>query len=202
LCAFSPKILRLHPMYVAKFLKKNRYKILTNLLSFHLQRPITMRFFTKEWYFGDLDIHESEEIFKKHRFYVDSIKPKLPAVLRLLAYNINLHDGIIIKVQFSKPSKTLIMEGVFGDLSIGYFKLKFKYKNVSGVLSNQLVNVFRNQVAEILIDEINIISDKKFSHSMIFSSFSCGPFFIDGVTYEIKRFQLRKFYAPGQLKPP
>jgi hypothetical protein len=40
LCAFSPKILRLHPMYVAKFLKKNRYKILTNLLSFHLQRPI------------------------------------------------------------------------------------------------------------------------------------------------------------------
>jgi hypothetical protein len=27
-------------MYVAKFLKKNRYKILTNLLSFHLQRPI------------------------------------------------------------------------------------------------------------------------------------------------------------------
>jgi hypothetical protein len=27
-------------MYVAKFLKKNRYKILTNLLSFHSQRPI------------------------------------------------------------------------------------------------------------------------------------------------------------------
>ena len=50
LVAFPPKILRLHTMYVAKFLEKNHHKILTNLQSFHM--PGTYRRSTqKESYF-------------------------------------------------------------------------------------------------------------------------------------------------------
>jgi hypothetical protein len=133
-------------------------------------KGLTMNFFTKEWCFGDLDTKKSEDILKKYRSYIRDIQFKISFPLRVMATNLNLHDGILNKVCFSLERRVLILQGIFGDLQTKYFFLKIKYKNISDLNSDDLINVFQNQVAEILMDEIEVVSDTIFSHKIIFSS--------------------------------
>ena len=129
-----------------------------------------MKFFTKEWCFGDLDTKKSEDILKKYRSYLRDIQFKISFPLRILATNINLHDGILNEVYFSRKKKVCVLNGIFGDLQTKYFFLKIEYKNISNLNYEDLINVFQNQVVEILMDEIELVSDSVVSHKIIFSS--------------------------------
>jgi len=129
-----------------------------------------MKYFTKEWCFGNLKESMIQETEDRYRGYIKSIYNRMSFSLKILYNNINMHDGIIRKVSFFKKSKTLIMQGVFGDLEVGYFLLSIKYNNVSKVDRKLLVKIFENKEAEILSDEIEYLSDGNISHKMIFST--------------------------------
>jgi hypothetical protein len=64
----------------------------------------------------------------------------------------------------------LSIEGIFGDLQVGYFNLKLRYLNTYKLEEDILYSVFRDQKVEILSDEIELISKDFYSHRMLFST--------------------------------
>ena len=129
-----------------------------------------MKYFTKEWCFSNLEEAEIGKRIKSYKDYIDKIYEKLPFTLKILAKTLNIHDGIIKKVTFDMANDMLILEGVFGDLQVGYFSLKVNYINVSNINTDVLISNFRNQKVNVLSDEIEMISKNRFSHKMFFST--------------------------------
>jgi hypothetical protein len=129
-----------------------------------------MKYLTKEWCFSKLDDHEIEQRLKSYRNYIQGIYKKLPFVLKLLAQNINLHDGRLKTVSFSQNKRTLIIKGVFGDLDSNYFILEIKYLRVFNINLDLIRTFFENQEIEVLSDEIEFLSENLFSHRMLFST--------------------------------
>ncbi len=129
-----------------------------------------MKYFTKDWCFSKLDDQEIEQRLKSYRAYIQDIYKKLPFVLKLLAQNINLHDGKLEIVSFSQDKKFLMLKGVFGDLELNYFIFEIKYLNVSNLDVGLLASIFKNQEIEILSDEIEISAENLFSHRILFST--------------------------------
>lgn len=129
-----------------------------------------MKYFTKDWCFGDLDDDNIQEVKKNYWEYINHIKDSLPFALKLLASNMNLHDGIISKASCSSEKKSLRIEGIFGDLQTGYFKLKIEYLNISEPDINDLKTIFEGRTIEIISDEIELVSQRLFSHRLLFST--------------------------------
>ena len=127
-----------------------------------------MKYFTKEWCFGDLDDDVVEERLEKYREYIKNIYSGLPFVLKILAKDLNLHDGIIKKITYSNTK--FMLEGIFGDLQIGYFFLKIKYLNIFPIFNSHLISVFKNKTLEILSDEIEIVQEGHYIHKLLFST--------------------------------
>ena len=80
-----------------------------------------MKYFTKEWCFGDLDEKEINNIVKKYKAYIKSEYSKFPFVLKVLSSNINLHDGIVRNIIFDQNNNFVRTSEIFGDLEVGYF---------------------------------------------------------------------------------
>lgn len=129
-----------------------------------------MKYFTKEWCFSDLDDHEIEKRLTSYRNYISNIYKNLPFALKLLAKNINLHDGRLMKVSFIQDENLLLLNGIFGDLQNGYYFLEIKYVSISGLNTEELTSIFKDQEIVILSDEIEFFSDNFFSHKMLFST--------------------------------
>jgi|GEM_PF-3153532 len=132
-----------------------------------------MKYFTSEWCWGDLSDNKIREISQNYDNYINRTYSKLLFPLKLLAKNINLHDGIVKKIKLSPSMENLIFYGVFGDLEIGYFNLKLEYKNVRNFNVNVAFDIFSKKIVEIVRDEIEIIEDKNgiiFFHRFIFSN--------------------------------
>ena len=129
-----------------------------------------MKYFTEDWCFSNLDDNEIEENLKSYRNYICNIYNKLPFVLKILAKGINLHDGKITSVAFIKKKKILNLNGIFGDLEVGYFLLKISYLYSCNIDASLLSHFFENQEVEILSDEIEMLEEKLFSHRMLFSN--------------------------------
>jgi len=127
-----------------------------------------MKYFTKEWCFSKLDDQEIEQRLKSYRDYIQAIYTELPFVLKLLARNINLHDGRLEIVYFNPDKRALLIRGVFGDLESSYFILEIKYLMVVNLNTDSLVHVFKNQELEILSDEIEFLGKNLFSHRILF----------------------------------
>lgn len=128
-----------------------------------------MKYFTKDWCFSNLNDEEIENSLINYDKYINTIYNRLPVTLKLITKNINLHDGRIKKFILYKDQKILILEGVFGDLEVGYFSLEFKYRNACVSDMDNLMSIFNNQRVEILRDELEILSNNYYSHKMIFS---------------------------------
>lgn len=129
-----------------------------------------MKYFTKEWCFSNLGDYEIDRISKSYKDYIDSTHAKLPFVLKILAKSLNLHDGRLMKVSYIQNEGSLLLDGIFGDLQTGYFFLQIRYLGVSGLSEEVLRAIFKDQVLEILSDEIELFSENYFSHKMLFSS--------------------------------
>lgn len=129
-----------------------------------------MKYFTKEWCFGFLSDSETEMILNNYEEYLSAIYNELPFVLKIIAKNISMHDGILEKAIFFEHEKNLILEGIFGDLQSGYFFLSAKYSNVRNMSKEVLVNLFDKKKLEIIRDEIELLSPNTYSHKIIFSS--------------------------------
>ena len=75
-----------------------------------------------------------------------------------------------MKVSFIQNQGSLLLDGIFGDLQTGYFFLEIRYLGVSVLSEEILRSIFKDQVLEILSDEIEFFSENHFSHKMLFSS--------------------------------
>lgn len=129
-----------------------------------------MKYFTKEWCLGILNEKKINSIANEYNEYIDKIYYKLPVTLKLLAKNVSLHDGIVKSVLFDKKNNILEIYGIFGDLQFGYFNLGLRYFNVDAINISKVHEIFLNKNIEILNDEIEILSEEKFSHRFIFQT--------------------------------
>lgn len=128
-----------------------------------------MKFFNKAWCFCELNDDEIEQRLESYKNYIDEIYSKLPFTLKLMAKNLNLHDGKIIISRFIQQEKSLILKGIFGDLQTGYYFLTLKY-SISKLDIEPLSSIFKDKQLEILSDEIEFLSENSFCHRIFFST--------------------------------
>lgn len=132
-----------------------------------------MKYFTKNWCWGDLDEKQVEEISLNYDKYIKKIYPLLPFSLKLIARNISFHDGILKGITISPSKKALTLEGIFGDLDWGYFDLRIDYKVVTEFSTENIKDKLGDQHLEIIRDELELVkkeNEPTYIHSFIFSN--------------------------------
>ncbi len=129
-----------------------------------------MKYFTKKWCLGELEDWELNKIMDNYHQYIEEIYPKLPVTLKLMVRSISLHDGFITSAKFLENEEALQIDGVFGDLSFGYFNLRIKYYNIIKINKNILKQLFENTKLEVLSDEVKILASEQYSHRIVFST--------------------------------
>lgn len=128
-----------------------------------------MKYFTEEWCFGKIKDSEIRRISKNYLAYLDEIYKKLSFPVKLLAKQINLHDGIIEEFKYYQKSAMLILKGSFGDLQVGYFSLQLKYLGIIDLNLNQLSSLCKEKKVEILRNEIELLPNDCYTHRIYFS---------------------------------
>ncbi|MCB1108633.1 MAG: hypothetical protein KDK44_03170 [Chlamydiia bacterium] len=123
-----------------------------------------MKFFTPEC---DIDDDLWEERSEAYDAYIDSIYTSLPWPVKVLAAGVDLHDGFFSKAIFSQQKRQLELEGVFGDLEMGYCLIHLIYIDCS---ASSLSDVFDGSRQEIIFDEVESLGDHRFAHRMRFDS--------------------------------
>lgn len=129
-----------------------------------------MKYFTKEWCFSDQNDEEIEYRATSYKEYINKIYKDLPFVLKILSKNVNFYDARINNITLFSDQDVLILNGVFCDIQSGYYFLDIQYRNTSSLNIQNLTDVFNCKKLEILSDEIELISEKNFSHRIIFTS--------------------------------
>jgi hypothetical protein len=132
-----------------------------------------MKYFTQEWCWDDLSDTQVATVLQRYDAYINSVYLQLPFALKVLAKSMNLHDGIIKKVALSPLEKSFVLSGVFGDLEVGYFKLRIEYKGICNFDLRKTLAVFFKNKIEIIRDEIEVVkknSNVNFVHRFIFSN--------------------------------
>lgn len=153
-----------------------------------------MKFFTEEWCSGKLKTSETKKVARDYQAYLDEIYDELPFPIKLLAKHINLHDGILGEIQYSKSSNMLILNGSFGDLETGYFSLQLKYLGISNFDLNQVASLCKNQKLEILRDEIELLTTGGYSHRLFFAIKKELEIFFRNLEIEIKYIDAKDYY--------
>lgn len=128
-----------------------------------------MKFFTKNWCFGDVTEKQSNEIVSSYENYIKSIELTLLPSLKILSSFLSLHDGIIYKIKYQKNRSLFHVEGIFGDRQFGYYCLFIKYKKTSKINTRLFLDRFNNKINEILATEV-LLNNKLFVHNMMFTS--------------------------------
>ena len=129
-----------------------------------------MKYFTNEWCFSRLDDDQIELAITRYNTYINQIYQTLPFVLKIMAKQINFHDGILSYACYAQDQNILILKGIFGDLQIGYFFLEIKYIDTINLKPDLLNSIFDKQLIEILSDEISKDSEGIYAHKMLFST--------------------------------
>ena len=129
-----------------------------------------MKYFTKDWCFGDMSDIEMNKNEKDYQLYLNLIFNRLPPTLKFLTKHICLHDGIICKATFSESKKHLKLNGIFGNKQYGYYELVIIYYKTQKVTPKLLDEAFTNRFIQLLYDEIEISAKKSFLHKMIFEN--------------------------------
>jgi hypothetical protein len=152
-----------------------------------------MKYFTKEWSLGRFNDKKSEKAANDYIRYIDGIYNRLSPTLKLLAKNISLHDGIFKFVLLDRKNNVLEIEGVFGDLLFSYYNLNLKYNILESIKLINLNEMFSGNKMEILNDEIEIISDEKFSHKFLFDTYQELEILFTDVEMKIKNESSKNF---------
>ncbi|MBI2742619.1 MAG: hypothetical protein HYX48_01730 [Chlamydiales bacterium] len=129
-----------------------------------------MKYFTKDWCLSEVEDYKIEERLKSYEQYIDSVYESLPFALKILARNVNFHDGRLEKITVIQNERKLILKGIFGDLEVGYFFLEIKYLGVTNLDPGLLFLIFEKQEVEVLSSEIEVLEGNLFSHRMFFST--------------------------------
>jgi len=127
-----------------------------------------MRFFTPAWH-GEMSDAESDAVIAAYRDHVAAILPRLPATVRALAREIDVHDAKVRRVILDRAARTLRLELRAGDRKMGYFDLDLDYLGI--VLDAADVKVIaaaaRDERAELIYDEVDIADDGLIVHRIL-----------------------------------
>lgn len=127
---------------------------------------MAMKYFTEAWR-GDMS-DEARNVFTAYRQHLASITPELPPAVRELAFETNLHDGLIRRIVWDGDS--LRLELRCGDLRVGYFDLDLSYEQVtlSAPEVKALSDLAQNKNASALYDEVDMEEPGAFAHRILF----------------------------------
>jgi hypothetical protein len=131
-----------------------------------------LKYFTRQWRHGDCSDHESEATVAAYRAHIDRLLPRLPQSLKTLVQDVSLHDGLIVRGDLDRRRDTFSLELRCGDLHVGYFDLELRYRGVNlGRLDVALLaKQARDPGIEILYDELDVVSEDRYLHSILFST--------------------------------
>lgn len=126
-----------------------------------------MKYFSINWYSGNLSDEESIRLRDSYWIYIEKISEQLPFPLRMLARHINLHDAVIVQFSYNPKEKTIFLQTFGGDLQVGYFSLECTYFGVSKYWDSRGEN--RDLIhMEIVSDEIELLDKETFSQKILF----------------------------------
>lgn len=128
-----------------------------------------MRFFTREWAFSDLSAKKREEVRLAYNHHLAFLLPTLPKTVARLA-KLNLHDGIIRRIEVKQDTGRLVLGLRCGDLQTGYFDLDLTYLGVRFEMLDlpTLIERAHDCQTELLYDEIDIDEEEGYVHRILF----------------------------------
>jgi hypothetical protein len=129
-----------------------------------------MKFFTRAWAVGELSDAAFNETIAEYERHLDGLAPRLPATIRCLARELNLHDGLIRRAVYDRSGRELRLELRCGDNQMGYFDLDLMY---FGAILDQaditaLQGAARDSETEVWYDEVDLAGDGAFLHRVLF----------------------------------
>jgi hypothetical protein len=127
-----------------------------------------VRFFTKEWLRGELTDAAFEAVPAAYHLHLATLQ--LPDDVSALSA-VDIHDGLLLAVQYERQSAELIIRLRCGNLQRGYSDLSIKYSGAA--LDSSSLSVLHEAVRvpkdEFLFDEVDR-RDERFEHRVILSS--------------------------------
>jgi hypothetical protein len=127
-----------------------------------------MRFFTREWHDGELSDGEYENVISSYNAHFEEIRAQLPARLVELVGTISLNDAEVRSA--IHEDHVLQIDLRAGDLQVGYCDLQLRYIEVLHLDGwPSLMEVFGQDSAEIVEDEIDASGSGEFEHRLLFS---------------------------------
>jgi hypothetical protein len=128
-----------------------------------------MRFFTPEWFSGDMTDAEYERIIQKYAEHFACVRNDLPSRLIEFVDNVSLHDALVRRATLRDEAFQLELRA--GDLQKGYSDLTLLYGDVVAVLGHPSVkDIINNELPEIVEDEIDVGDLGVFEHRLLFAS--------------------------------
>ncbi len=130
-----------------------------------------MRFFTYAWHTGALTDTEFDACIPAYHAHLHQIAAQLTPSLRTFIQAINLHDGLIHQVCVDYAQHSLVVTIRCGDLQQGYHDLIVSYRDVALEQLDRpiLALAASNPSMEILSDEVDVMRDGRFCHSLLFA---------------------------------
>jgi hypothetical protein len=129
-----------------------------------------MRFLTRAWHSGTMSDAEAEAVADAYRRHLASIKAVLPAAVRALADNLNLHDARIRRVALDADAREVRLDLRCGDRARGYEDVALTY--IDAELEPAAVAALRaateDTATELLYDEVDLAGGRRFSHRFLF----------------------------------
>lgn len=129
-----------------------------------------MKYFTEAWRSGDLPDAEVARLQEEYLEYIEQNKSSFPPSIRLLATEVNLHDGLFTAVRVDQAANTISMSVIIGDLQAGYEDLDVKYFGVdfARLSIDYLRLLATSDETEFLYDEIEDLGNGNYEHRISF----------------------------------
>jgi hypothetical protein len=128
-----------------------------------------MRFFTPEWFRGDLTDAEYERTIQQYGDHLAAVRNRLPSRLVQLIDNVSLHDALVRRAILRDGALRLELRA--GDLQKGYSNLTLLYGDVVALRGRPSVNdIIDDELPEIVEDEVDVAVLRVFEHRLLFAS--------------------------------
>jgi hypothetical protein len=146
-----------------------------------------MKYFTKAWHRGELADSEVDRLQKCYWDYIEENKNSFPNSVRLLAIEVNLHDGLFSAVNVNQSANALKMSVIIGDLQAGHEDLDLIYSGVdfTRLDIDHLRSLANAENTEFLYDELENLGNDNYEHRISF--WPDGEISIQFKTIEISR---------------
>lgn len=135
-----------------------------------------MKYFTQEWAEG-LEEDEAARVRGRYWARIDAIRAELSPEVRRLALEVNIHDGLVRRIEFDRRSRRLTLALRCGDLQVGYSDVDLIYDDVDVDRLDRaaLQAAAEDPRSEALYDEVDVRPPSRFVHLILFGC-NVAPF--------------------------